>query len=118
MEKSRSPNLHLEHTGIVLLDIDIDGKVGVNITHLILETLGHTDDQVLDDCLDGSEGSNILARAVVQFDDEAVLRGAREDDGEMLEIFGEFASRAFDGDDAGSDVDFHCSRLEMVRSKS
>lgn len=42
--------------------------MGVNITHLVLEALGDTDDQVVNDGADGTEGSDTLAGTVVHLD--------------------------------------------------
>lgn len=39
-----------------------------------------------------------------------VLRRVREADGDVVKVLGEFASGAFDGHDAGFDVDFDCWR--------
>jgi len=67
------PNLNSLGSLIVLLDVDVDGKVSVDISHLVLVASGHTGDQVVDDRLDGSEGSDILAGAVVDFDLDCLL---------------------------------------------
>ena len=41
-------DLNLEAVGIlVLLDVDVDGKMGIDVSHLVLEALGDTDDQVV-----------------------------------------------------------------------
>ena len=76
---------------VILLDVDIDGEVGIDISHLIFESLCHADDQVVDDRLDGAQGCDILARAVVDFDENFVFGREREADSEVGEIFYEFA---------------------------
>lgn len=53
---------------LVLLNVDVDGEMGVDVTHLVLVTLGNTDDHVGDQRLDGTESGNILAGSVVQRD--------------------------------------------------
>jgi len=55
-------DLDLKQTGLgVLLHVDVDGEMGVHVLHLVLEALGNTDDQVLDDRSDGTEGGDILS---------------------------------------------------------
>ena len=81
------PDLYLEKTGFrVLLDVDVDGKVSVDVAHLVFETFRDPDDEVVDDCLDGSEGSDVLARAVVELNVDDVLGSMRERDGKMRHI--------------------------------
>ena len=46
------PDVHLKQTSLrVLLDIDVYGEMGVDVAHLVFETLHNTDDQVVDDGL-------------------------------------------------------------------
>ena len=52
--------------------------LGIDVSHLVLETLGHADDQVVDEGADGSEGSDALARSVGELVRDAVLGGLRE----------------------------------------
>lgn len=41
-------DLNLEAVGLlVLLDVDVDGEMGIDVSHLVLEALGDTDDQVV-----------------------------------------------------------------------
>ena len=79
----------------VLLDIDVDGEMSVDVSHLVFVTPRNSSDQVLNDRLDGSEGSDILSRAMVNFDLNELLAflalGKGECDGDVREIFGEFA---------------------------
>jgi hypothetical protein len=77
----------------VLLNVHVDGKVSVDVTHLVLEALGDTDDEVVDDGADGAEGSDTLARAVVHLNGDDVLLGAAEGDGDVGEVLGELACR-------------------------
>jgi hypothetical protein len=50
------------------LDVDVDGEMGVDVAHLVFVSFCHANDEILDNALDGAEGSDILARAVVDFD--------------------------------------------------
>jgi hypothetical protein len=60
--------------------------MGIDISHLVLVALCHTDDEVVDDTADGTEGSDILAAAVVKLDVDHVLLGVREGDCQMAEV--------------------------------
>lgn len=37
------------HRGAILLDDDIDREMGIDSTHFVLETLGHADDEVVNE---------------------------------------------------------------------
>lgn len=82
---------------VILLNVDVDGKMGIDVSHLVLVSLGDTDNQILDERLHGSQGSDILSRAVVNFDlnDLLVLStlGNGEGDRDVRKILGEFAWR-------------------------
>ena len=80
-----SPDLHLEEPGLlVLLDIDVDGKVSVNVAHLVLVALGYADDQVVNESLDRAKCGNVLSRAMVQFNGNCVFVRVGEADSEVL----------------------------------
>jgi len=67
------PDLDLRRTSRrVLLNVDIDGEMGVHVTHLVLVSLGDTGDQVVDERLDGTKGGNILPDTVVELDTDGV----------------------------------------------
>jgi hypothetical protein len=104
-----SPDLDLEKTSLILLrQVDVDGKMGVDVSHLVLESLGHTSDHVVDERSDGSEGSDVLARAMVEFDVDDVLLRMRESDSQVTQVLGELSSRSLNSDLAGLDVDLDC----------
>ena len=63
----------------------------VDVTHLVLESLCDTGDHVFDNGADGTQASDALAVAVVQFDVDGVFSGLREAYGEMAEGSFEFA---------------------------
>jgi hypothetical protein len=91
-EGLHAPNLHIVQARLgVLLDIDVDGEVGVDVAHLVLEALGHADNQVVDDGAHGAQRGNRLARAMVQLNVDDVLLGARKADRQVAEVFGELA---------------------------
>lgn len=83
-----SPNLDLVVIGLlVLLHVDIDGEMRIHVTHLVLVALGDANDQIVDDGLDSAEGSDILARAVVDLDLDDRFLGQREAHRDVREIF-------------------------------
>lgn len=53
----------------------------VDVTHLVFESLGHADDEIVDEGFDGPEGGDILAGAVMEFDIDDVCGRSREADG-------------------------------------
>ncbi len=66
--------------------------MGVYVTHLVLVALGDTNDQVVDESADGTEGSDALARAVVELDLDEVLLGVGEGDSQVTEGLLELAT--------------------------
>jgi len=89
------PDFQVEQAFGILLDVDVDGKVSIDVSHLVLVSLGHTGHQVLDNRLDGSESSNVLSLAMVDFNLNerlpCLVFPKRKGDGDVGEIFGEFA---------------------------
>jgi hypothetical protein len=63
----------------------------VDVSHLIFVTLCDADDEVVDDGLDRTEGSDIFAAAVVDLDCDSVFAGERKADGEVRQIFRKFS---------------------------
>ena len=103
-----SPYLYLPQPCLgALVQVDVDGKVGVDVAHLVLEALGDADDEVVDEGADGAQCCHVFAGAVVHFDPDDVLLRVREADAEMAQVLGEFASGPFDGHVAGFDLDCH-----------
>lgn len=88
------PDLDLPNARLrVLVQVDVDGEMGVDIAHLVLVALGDADDQVVDDRPDGAEGGDILAAAVVDLDVDDVLAGLREVDGDVAQALGELSCK-------------------------
>lgn len=91
------PNFHMVESLGVLLNIEINGEMGVDVAHLVLVSLCDANDQVLDERLYGSEGCDILSRAMVDFDLDDLLSllalGHGECDGDVGEVFGQFACK-------------------------
>lgn len=103
------PDLNGGTAGLVVgLDVDVDGEMGVDVAHLVLETAGDTDHEVVDDGADSAESSNTLASTVVELDGDDILLGAAEGDGDVGQVLDELAAGTLDGHDAGLNVDLHC----------
>lgn len=103
------PDLNGGTAGLVVgLDVDVDGEMGVDVAHLVLESTGDTDHEVVDDGADGAESSNTLASTVVELDGDDILLGAAEGDGDVGQVLDELAAGTLDGHDAGLNVDLHC----------
>jgi len=99
-------DLNLHAVGlVVLLEVDVDGEMGVDVAHLVLVALGDTDDHVVDESADGTESGDVLAGTVVHLDGDNILLGVRERDGQVREILLEDTTGAGDGDLSGLDVD-------------
>jgi len=91
----------------VIVDNNVDGKMGIYVTHLVLETLGDTSDHVVDDGTNGADASNVLAVAVVDNKLELLLTNGLDLHVKMTEVLGEFTARSLDGDNAGLDGDIN-----------
>ncbi len=55
------PYLDLIPPLFALLNVDVDGEMRIYVSHLVLVSLRHAGDEVLNDRLDGSESSDIFA---------------------------------------------------------
>jgi hypothetical protein len=75
------PNLHLVQARFrVTFNVDIDGEMRVNVSHFIPKSTRNTDDQVVDQRLDGSKSSHVLSCAMMELDIYNILRGMGEAD--------------------------------------
>ena len=99
---------------VVLLDVDVDGKVSVDVSHLVLVALRYADDQVVDVSADSSESGDVLAGAVVDLDVDDILLGLGEVDSQVAQVLGKLASGTLDGDIPRLDVDLDCIGDRMV----
>lgn len=116
------PDLNLEQTGLaVLLDVYVDWEMGVDVSHLVFESLGDTNDQVVNQGSDCAEGSDILAGTVVKLDIDNFLLWVGEVDCQMAEILGErsyapvsppFAQLLFESIRTSWTLDCDLSRLD------
>ena len=84
------PDLDLPQTSlIVLVQVHVDGEMGIDVSHLVLEALRNANNQVVDQGSDCAESSDILAGAVVEFNVDDILLGVREVDCQMAEVLTE-----------------------------
>jgi hypothetical protein len=65
--------------------------MGVDVAHLVLETLGDANDQVVDEGADGSECGDIFSVAVVDLDADDVLGRVGKVNGQMAQVLRELA---------------------------
>ena len=60
------PDIHLVKPGFrILLEVDVDGEVGIHVAHLVFETLGDANYQVVNDGFDSPKCGNVLPCAVM-----------------------------------------------------
>lgn len=88
----------LDH-GTVLLNVGVDGKVGVDQAHLVLEAFGDASDHVLDVGDAGADRRQRLLLAEVAIDLEhllAILLGQEHVQAEVLEVLRQDAAGALD----------------------
>lgn len=111
----RVPDLNNpEASVVVLVKVDVDGEMGVDVTHLVLEALGDTDDHVVDERTDGTESGDVLAGTVVHLDLDGGLIGLLEGDGQVTEILLKDTTGTLDSDLTGLDVDLDCTAVLLV----
>lgn len=90
--------------GTVLDEVDVDGEMGVDVSHLVLETSGDTDDHVVDEGLDGSQSSDVLSVTIEDGDLDLLIRDLGEGNVDVREVLLKGTSGAGDGDSSGLDV--------------
>lgn len=88
--------------------------MGVDVTHLVLEALGDTNDHVVDERTDGTESGDVLAGTVVHLDLDGGGIGLLEGDGQVTKVLLEGATGTLNGDLAGLDSDLDCTEVPSV----
>lgn len=89
----------------VLLDIQVGREESVDAAHLVLVTLGDTDDHVVDDGLDGADGSDLLTVAVNNGNLDLAVADLLEGDINVGEVVVQSTTGAVDSDLTGLDLD-------------
>lgn len=77
----------------------------MNTTHLVLVALGDTDDHVVDDRLDGADGSNLLSLTVDDEDLDGTVVDLLEGDVDVREVVLQGTAGTSDSDLSGLDLD-------------
>lgn len=88
--------------------------MGVDVTHLVAESLGDTNDHVVDERAHGAEGSDVLAGAMVHLNLDGVGGGLLEGDGQVTKVLLEDTTGALDSDLASLDVDLDCTEKDLL----
>lgn len=76
---------------LVLLDVDVDRKMRIDVSHFVLVPLGNAGDEVVDNGLDRAEGCHIFPAAVVDLDSDNAFAGKGKADGKVGEVFCQLA---------------------------
>jgi hypothetical protein len=84
--------------------IDVDGEMGIDVSHLVLEALGDTNDHVVDKGLDGSQSSDVLSVSVDDSQLDLSVGNLVEGDVDVTEVLLKSASWASHLDDTSLDV--------------
>lgn len=88
----------------VLQEVDVDGEMGIDVSHLVLEALGDTNDHVVDKGLDGTQSSDVLSVTVEHRELDLSVGDLVEGDVDVSEVFGQGASWTGNGHNSGLDV--------------
>jgi hypothetical protein len=87
--------------------------MGVDVTHLVLEALGNTNDHVVDERTDSTESGDVLAGTVVHLDLDGGGIGLLERDGQVTKVLLESATGTLNSDLAGLDSDLDCTKRSI-----
>ena len=86
--------------------------MSIDVAHLVLESPGNANNQVVDDGADCAKGSRSLAGSMVQLDRDGALARATKRDGDVGKVLDQFASRSLDGDDSRLNVNLHYKQVK------
>lgn len=92
--------------GTLVLDVNVNGEMGVDVTHLVPEALGNTSDHILQNGLNGTHNGNVLTAAVEHLDLDLIGRDLVESDINVLEVL-------LQGTTGSSDTDNTSFNLEV-----
>jgi hypothetical protein len=85
-----------------VVDNDVDGEMSINVTQLVLETLGDTSDHVVDQRTDSTDTSDVLTETVVD-DKLDVVTSNSDFNVQVTEVLVKNTTRTFNGDLTGLD---------------
>ena len=111
------PDLNLG-LAIIVFDVDINRKMRIDVSHLVLVPLGDTCYHVLDEGLDGPEGGDILSESVVKVDLNNSWGLANEADVKVLEVLGKLSAGSGDGHSPRKDLDLHYIEKRRRQSRT
>lgn len=94
----------LDH-GSIVQNIDVDREMGIDISHLVLESLGDTSDHIGDQRLDSSQSGSVFSVSVVYSDSDLFVRHFLEGNVDMSQVLVQGASGTSNGDLSGLDLD-------------
>lgn len=86
-------------------NVNVDWEMRIDVSHLVLVTLGDTSDQVGNQRLDSSQSSNVLSVTVVDSDLDSLVTDLGESNVDVLQVLGELTSWTGDLDRSGLDGD-------------
>lgn len=89
---------------------NVDGKVSIHITHLVLEALGDTSDHVVDNRANSTDSSNMLTSTVVDSEEKSVLVGKLDLNVQVTQVLGQSATGTSDSNETRLDTDFNTFR--------
>lgn len=90
--------------------VNVDREMGVDVSHLVLVTLGNTGHQVRNQRLDSSQSSDVLSVTVKNDDLDSPVRHLLESDIDVLQVLGQLTSWTSNLDGSGLDVDSNTLR--------
>ena len=85
-------------------NINIDREMRVNVSQLVLVTLGDTSDQVRNQRFHGSQSSNVLSVTIVNGNSDLLVRNLLESNINVLQVLGQGTSWTSNLDDSGLDL--------------
>jgi hypothetical protein len=91
----------------IIVNNNVNGKMGIYVTHLVFETLGDTSDHVVHNGANSTDAGNVLAVTVVDNELELVLTGELDLHVKMTQVLGELTAGSLDGNNARLDVDLN-----------
>ena len=102
-----NPLLSKEVTNLHIISVkgNIDGEMRVHETHVVDESLSHSDDHVVNVGADGTDASELFTGGEPQVDADGFVADFAEVHVDVLEVTGEGATGSGDLDDAGGDFD-------------
>jgi hypothetical protein len=93
------------HILTVVVDDTVDGEMRIDVTHLVLETLGDTSDHVVDKRADSTDTGNVLATTMVDNKLELVLTSKLDFNVQVTEVLVQSTTGTSHSDITGLDGD-------------